>query len=269
MTATTVPSPVTISDRLDGRRALVTGGSRGAGAAIVARLAEAGATVMTTARAMPEDYPRPDLFIAADISTPDGAQAVIDGVRERLGVLDILVSNVGGSHSPTGGFAALTDELWLDELNLNLLGAVRLDRGLLPSMIDGGGGAVVHVTSIQRRMPLHEATLGYATAKAALTTYSKGLANEVGPKGVRVNTVAPGFILTEGAEGLFERISRGAGVDREAAVRQVIDSLGGIPIGRPAQPGEVAELVAFLVSDRAGSINGAEFVIDGGTIPTT
>jgi NAD(P)-dependent dehydrogenase (short-subunit alcohol dehydrogenase family) len=269
MTATTLPSPVTINDRLDGRRALVTGGSRGAGAAIVARLVEAGAMVMTTARTMPEGYPRPELFVAADIGTSEGAQAVIDGVRERLGALDILVNSVGGSHAPTGGFAALTDELWLDELNLNLLGAVRLDRGLLPSMIDGGGGAVVHVTSIQRRMPLHEATLGYAAAKAALTTYSKGLANEVGPKGVRVNTVAPGFIQTEGAEGLFERISQGAGIDREAAVQHVMESLGGIPIGRPAQPAEVAELVAFLVSDRARSINGAEFVIDGGTIPTT
>ena len=260
---------MTIDDRLDGRRALVTGGSRGAGAAIVARLAEAGAVVMTTARSMPENYPHPDLFVAADLSTPEGAQAVIDRVGDRFGALDILVSSVGGSHAPSGGFAALTDDQWLDELNLNLLGAVRLDRGLLPAMIEGAGGAVVHVTSIQRRMPLFDATLGYAAAKAALTTYSKGLANEVGPKGVRVNTVAPGFIQTEGAEGLFQRISQGAGIDREAAVQQVMDSLGGIPIGRPAQAAEVAEVVAFLVSDRARSVNGAEFVVDGGTIPTT
>ena len=260
---------MTIDDRLDGRRALVTGGSRGTGAAIVARLAEAGAAVMTTARTMPENYPHPDLFVAADLRTPEGAQAVIDRVGDRFGVLDILVSNVGGSRAPSGGFAALTDDHWLDELNLNLLGAVRLDRGLLPAMIEGAGGAVVHVTSIQRRMPLFEATLGYAAAKAALTTYSKGLANEVGPKGVRVNTVAPGFIQTEGAERLFQRISQGAGIDRAAAVQQVIDSLGGIPIGRPAQPAEVAEVVAFLVSDRARSVNGAEFVVDGGTIPTT
>ncbi|MCW2912062.1 MAG: short-chain dehydrogenase/reductase [Actinomycetia bacterium] len=259
----------TIDDRLDGRRALVTGGSKGAGAAIVTRLAEAGATVMTTARTMPENYPRPDLFVAADLATSAGAQAVIDRVGERFGALDILVNSAGGSHSPSGGFAALTDEQWQDELTLNLLGAVRLDRGLLPAMIQGGGGAVVHVTSIQRRMPLYEATLGYAAAKAALTTYSKGLANEIGPKGVRVNTVAPGFIQTEGAEGLFARISQGAGIDREAAVQQVMDSLGGIPIGRPAQPAEVAELVAFLVCDRARSINGAEFVVDGGTTPTT
>jgi NAD(P)-dependent dehydrogenase (short-subunit alcohol dehydrogenase family) len=89
------------------------------------------------------------------------------------------------------------------------------------------------------------------------------------PEGVRVNTVAPGFIQTEGADGLAGRISRGAGIGRDAALQQLMDSLGGIPIGRPAQPAEAAELVAFLVSDRARAINGAEYVIDGGTLPTT
>ena len=127
--------PVTISDSLAGRRALVTGGTKGTGAAIVRRLTEAGATVMTTARTMPGSYPDPGLFVVADISTPGGAQQVIDRVGERFGVLDILVHTVGGSHAGSGGFAALTDAQWQDELNLNLLAAVRLDRGLLPAMI--------------------------------------------------------------------------------------------------------------------------------------
>ena len=117
-------------------------------------------------------------------------------------------------------------------------------------------------------MPLYDATLAYASAKAALTTYSKGLANELAPHGIRVNTVSPGFIQTRGAERLIARISQGHQVDRDEALREIMDALGGIPLGRPARPEDVAELVAFLVSDRASAITGAEHTIDGGTIPT-
>jgi NAD(P)-dependent dehydrogenase (short-subunit alcohol dehydrogenase family) len=251
-----------------GKRALVTGGTQGMGEAIVRRLAAGGATVATTARSDPPVGQMQHLFIKADLSTAEGVTTVARAVLETLGGIDILVDNVGGSSAPGGGFAALTDEHWQRDLDTNLLAAVRVDRALVPTMLKQCSGAIVHVASIQRRLPLFEATLAYAAAKAALTTYSKGLANEVGPKGLRVNTVSPGFIETAAAQRLVARLAEQRGVDESTARKGLMDSLGGIPIGRPGRPEEVAELVAFLVSDRAASIHGSEYVIDGGTTPT-
>lgn len=255
-------------NELRDRRALVTGGTKGIGEAIVKQLRQAGATVMTTARSKPADLDLPDLFIEADMSTREGVQKVVDGVLARLGGVDILVNNVGGSSAPSGGVLALSDDDWQHTFDTNLFAAVRLDRAFLPKMLEQNSGVIIHISSIQRTLPLYDATLAYAAAKAALTSYSKGLSNEVAPKGVRVNTVAPGFIETEAAAGLIKRLAENAGTDFNAARQQLMDSLGGIPVGRTGRPEEVAELVAFLVSDRAAYINGAEFVIDGGTIPT-
>src|SRR5260221_3643424 len=253
---------------LNGRRALVTGGTQGIGAAVVARLREAGAKVLTTARTTPAELPDADLFVAADVATAAGCAVVVDAVRDRLGGIDIIVHVVGGSSAPAGGFAVLDDNEWQRALDLNLFPAVRLDRALLPIMLDQGSGVIIHITSIQRVMPLHEATIAYAAAKAALANYSKGLSKEVSPKGIRVVQVSPGWVETEAAVGLVRELAASKGTDYEGARKFLMDSLGGIPIGRPAKPNEVADLIAFLASPRAASITGTEYVIDGGTVPT-
>ncbi len=252
---------------LAGKRALVTSGTRGAGAATVDLFRALGAQVLTTARTRPQAMPA-DGFVAADLTTTQGCATVADAVRQRLGGLDIIVHMLGGSSAPPGGFAALDDGEWQKELDLNLFPAVRLDRLLVPDLVSQGSGVVVHVSSIQRLMPLPQATTAYAAAKAALSTYSKSLSKEVSPQGVRVVGVAPGWIETEASIVFARRLAAEAGTDIDGGRKIIMDALGGIPIGRPAKPAEVANLIAFLASDLAGSITGTEYVIDGGTVPT-
>ncbi|MBN8874297.1 MAG: SDR family oxidoreductase [Rhodospirillales bacterium] len=253
---------------LSGQRALVTGGTKGLGAAVVHALSDAGARVVATARSVPADVGDSVRYIAADLTTAAGCATVADQTLAMLDGVDILVNVVGGSNAPPGGFAALDDAEWSKELDRNLMSAVRLDRALLPSMIARGSGVIIHVTSIQRVLPLPESTTAYAAAKAALSTYSKSLSKEVTPKGIRVIRVAPGWIETEAAAALAQRLAQQTGTD-EAGVKQIImNALGGIPLGRPAQPREVADLITFLASSRATAITGTEYIIDGGTVPT-
>lgn len=250
-----------------GKRVLVSGGTKGLGRATVARFLAGGARVITAARASVEPI-EGVAFVQADLTTAEGAALLARTALEGLGGIDILAHVIGGSASPGGGFAALTDDHWLAELNLNLLATVRLDRLLIPQMIERGTGAVVHVTSIQSVLPLPESTTAYAAAKAALRTYGKAISKEVGPKGVRVNAVSPGWIMTEASNDLLRRLQAANGGTIEEARQAVLDSLGGIPIGRAAEPHEVADLIAYLASERAAAVHGAEFVIDGGTVQT-
>jgi NAD(P)-dependent dehydrogenase (short-subunit alcohol dehydrogenase family) len=246
---------------------LVSGGTKGLGRATVERFLAGGARVITAARVTRDPIDGAE-YVQADLTTAEGGEALVKAAIERLGGVDILAHVIGGSSAPGGGFVALTDEHWLSELNLNLLATVRQDRLLIPQMVERGDGTVVHVTSIQSILPLPESTTAYAAAKAALRTYSKSISKELGPKGVRVNAVSPGWIMTESSVEMLKRLQAANGGTIEEARQMVLDGLGGISIGRAAEPHEVADLIAYLSSDRAASIHGAEFIIDGGTVST-
>jgi NAD(P)-dependent dehydrogenase (short-subunit alcohol dehydrogenase family) len=258
-----------IPDEFKDKRVLVTGGTKGAGEAIVRRFALAGACVATAARSPLPEGQKPALFVQVDLSSVEGIAQLADCIMKEWGGIDILVNCVGGSDAPSGGYAALTEEHWQSALNLNLMAAVRCNRHFLPGMIERKSGVILHISSIQHRLPLYDSTLAYAAAKGALSPYNKGLANEVGPKGVRVNMISPGFIETSGAHGMIVGLAKSKGIDENAARQEIMDMIGGIPMGRPAHPEEVAELAAYLASARAASIHGADYVVDGGTMPTT
>ncbi|HEY5803476.1 MAG TPA: SDR family oxidoreductase [Lysobacter sp.] len=253
---------------LAGKRVLVTGGTRGVGAAVVELLSTLEARIVATALSEPKQPIAGPHYVAADLATAEGVRAAVEAAQHHLGTVDILINVVGGSSAPAGGFARLVDAEWAKALDLNLMSAVRMDRALLPAMIAQGSGVILHVTSIQRLLPLHDSTIAYAAAKAALSTYSKALSKEVTPKGVRVVRVSPGWIETEASLAFLGGIAANAGTDYEGAKQMVMNALGGIPLGRPAKPSEVADLIAFLVSPRAASISGSEHTIDGGTVPT-
>lgn len=180
-----------------GKRVLVTGGTAGVGLVTIKRFALAGAKVLTTAREKSDQLPEGVLFVKADLATAEGTELVAREVLSQLGGIDVIAHVVGGSSSPAGGFSKLTDDDWQKSLNLNLFPAVRLNKLLVPEMLKQGHGAIVHVVSIQRLLPLYESTIPYAAAKAALANYSKSLSKEISPKGVRVNVVSPGWIGTD------------------------------------------------------------------------
>src|SRR4030095_14807680 len=192
-----------------------------------------GVQFMATARSVPAHAAGDVRYVAADLSTAEGAADVAQSVLEYMGGIDVLVNVLGGSSAPAGGFAALDDAQWLKELNQNLMPAVRLPRAPLPSMLAQGSGVVVHVSSIQRVLPLPESTMAYAAAKAALSNYSKALSKEVTPKGVRVLRVSPGWVETEAAVALAERLAAQSGTDYEGGKRLIMQSLRGAPLGPP------------------------------------
>jgi NAD(P)-dependent dehydrogenase (short-subunit alcohol dehydrogenase family) len=248
------------------RVALVTGGTKGIGQAIADKLTNTGAQVVVTARTAPEVNINGHHFIAADLTHPESAAMIAKEIVEKYGRIDIIVNNAGANLSPGGGFNMLSDEHWYNDWQLNFMSVVRLNKALLPVMIEQKSGVIINISTGAAKHPIWEMTMSYSSAKAALNVYSKALANQVGSKGIRVNVVSPGVVKTALMLEFIEGIAKSSNITADEAFNAVMDKVG-VPMGRMAEPEEVASLVAFIASEEAKYITGTNYSVDGGALP--
>jgi NAD(P)-dependent dehydrogenase (short-subunit alcohol dehydrogenase family) len=249
-------SHLDLSTEFAGRRVLVTGGSRGIGAAVAQRLLDAGAIVVVTARSRHAETPAAATFVAGDLSTEASAKAVGAQALDALGGLDILVNNAGGTRVHGRGIEAIPDAEWVDALDVNFLSAVRLTYAVLPALRAGTSASIINV-SAGGLLPFGGPVAHYGAAKAALNSFSRSLAKELAPARIRVNIVTPGSVSTPGGDAGREQLITSLGLTPEAFFARV-------PLGRAGRAAEVAEMIAFLVSARGEWITGHNHFVDGG-----
>ncbi|GGP46817.1 oxidoreductase [Streptomyces melanogenes] len=255
---------------LAGKTAVVTGASRGVGLAIARQLVDEGVRVVGAARTITAELKETGAHpVAVDLSTPQGAEELAAQALATLGGVDILVNNIGGGDTfNLDGFLATDDALWAHSFEVNLFGTVRVTRRLLPSILERRG-SVVNISSMTARLP-GTGPIEYGAAKAGLNAFGKALSEEFGPQGVRVNTVSPGPTRTaiwEADDSFGALLAEANGVGHHEFVSGVPVAMG-MTIGRMVEPEEVAAVVAFLASDRAAGITGADYVVEGGGIKT-
>jgi len=249
-------SKLDFSKELTGRRALVTGGTRGIGAAIAQRLLDAGAKVVVAARSRNEATPAAATFVAGDVRSSEGVKVIAAEALEALGGLDILVNNAGGSRVFPGGSASIPEEEWQDGFALNLFAAIRLTNAVLPALRESKAASVVNISSTAATMPFGPFA-HYCAAKAALDAYSRTVAVELAPGGIRVNVVTPGPVVTPSADELRKTAGEAMGLSPDAWLQYV-------PLGRLGTTDDVAEVVALLASDRGRWLTGGNYRVDGG-----
>jgi NAD(P)-dependent dehydrogenase (short-subunit alcohol dehydrogenase family) len=249
-------SSLDLSKEFVGRRALITGGSRGIGAAVAKRLLDGGAKVVVAARTRHAQTPSGATFVAADLRTEAGAQTLVAAALKELGGLDILVNAAGAARVHLPNSQAIPDGEWVDSLNTNFLAALRVSYAALAALRKSKSASIINV-SAGSVLPFGGPLAHYGAAKAALDSFSKTLAKELAPEKIRVNIVTPGPVITPGGDEVRDVLTKAMGIPSEAFFAQV-------PLGRAGVAEDVSEMIAFLSSDRASWITGHNHFVSGG-----
>jgi 3-oxoacyl-[acyl-carrier protein] reductase len=252
---------------LQGRICVVTGASRGIGLATAARLRQEGAEVLMVARGARElgrSAPAGAATLALDVTASDAPARVEEACRKLLGAPDVLVNNAGTSFARAP--EQLSDEDWQSQWELHVMASMRLMRALAPGMAERGWGRIVNVCSSAGKRP-SLTNVAYAVTKAAQLSLSRAYADIYAARGVLVNAVAPGAVasplwIDEG--GLADQVAAAQGITREQALERQRER---IPLGRFAEPEEIAAVIALLCSEPAASVAGAAWSVDGGAVP--
>ena len=257
---------------LEDKVAVVTGASKGIGLAITKALAREGARVVAGSRTV-DALSGIDRVTAVslDLVAPDGPARLIRRALDDHGRLDVLVNNVGAAKMRLQGFLGTSDDDFAWAMQTNFFAALRATRAAVPAMLNQGAGSIVNIASVNAFFEPDSGVLDYGAAKAALLNLTKSLAQEFGPKGVRVNAISPGPVSTDlwlGQDGVAHTVARATGVDPDTARKNVLASIGGLATGRLTTPEEVATLAVLLASPLTGNVTGSNFVVDGGLIKT-